>query len=82
MRIVVFVKEVLDPDAVGNYALAGRLEIGDDGKALRESPHGGPSTEEPPLSLAKEGEGPGEREGRLRPPAPPVIQRPAKDGGD
>ena len=34
MRIVVCVKEVLDPDAVGAYAVAGRLEIGDDGKTL------------------------------------------------
>ena len=28
MRIVICAKEVLDPDAVNNYALAGRLEIG------------------------------------------------------
>jgi electron transfer flavoprotein beta subunit len=37
MRIVVCVKEVLDPDAVNNYALAGRLEIGDDGKSLTQA---------------------------------------------
>ena len=37
MRIVVCVKEVLDPDAVNNYALAGRLEIGDDGRSLTQS---------------------------------------------
>jgi len=37
MRIVVCVKEVLDPDAVNNYALAGRLEIGDDGKSLTQT---------------------------------------------
>ncbi len=37
MRIVVCVKEVLDPDAVNNYAVAGRLEIGDDGKTLTQS---------------------------------------------
>jgi electron transfer flavoprotein beta subunit len=34
---VVCVKEVLDPDAVNNYAVAGRLEIGDDGKSLTQS---------------------------------------------
>ncbi|MCP5092412.1 MAG: electron transfer flavoprotein subunit beta/FixA family protein [Gammaproteobacteria bacterium] len=34
MRIVVCVKEVLDPDAVNNYALAGNLKIADDGRAL------------------------------------------------
>ncbi len=34
MRIVVCVKEVLDPDAVNNYVLAGNLKIGDDGKTL------------------------------------------------
>lgn len=34
MRIVVCVKEVLDPDAVGAYAVSGRLEIGSDGKTL------------------------------------------------
>lgn len=37
MRIVVCVKEVLDPDAVNNYALAGRLQIGDDGKSLTQA---------------------------------------------
>jgi electron transfer flavoprotein beta subunit len=37
MRIVVCVKEVLDPDAVNNYALAGRLEIGEDGKSLTQT---------------------------------------------
>jgi len=37
MRIVVCVKEVLDPDAVNNYALAGRLQIGDDGKSLTQT---------------------------------------------
>src|SRR5882724_9257039 len=37
MRIVVCVKEVLDPDAVDNYALAGRLEIGADGKTLTQA---------------------------------------------
>jgi electron transfer flavoprotein beta subunit len=37
MRIVVCAKEVLDPDAVNNYALAGRLEIGDDGKSLTQT---------------------------------------------
>jgi electron transfer flavoprotein beta subunit len=37
MRIVVCIKEVLDPDAVNNYALAGRLEIGEDGKSLTQS---------------------------------------------
>ena len=31
VRIVVCAKEVLDPDAVNNYALEGRLTIGDDG---------------------------------------------------
>lgn len=34
MRIVVCVKEVLDPDAVNNYVLAGNLTIGEDGKTL------------------------------------------------
>ncbi len=34
MRIVVCVKEVLDPDAVNNYILAGNLKIADDGKTL------------------------------------------------
>ncbi len=37
MRIVVCAKEVLDPDAVNNYALAGRLEIGEDGKSITQS---------------------------------------------
>jgi electron transfer flavoprotein beta subunit len=32
VRIVVCVKEVLDPDAVNNYVLAGNLKIGADGK--------------------------------------------------
>ncbi len=34
MNIVVCVKEVLDPDAVDNYALAGKLEVEADGKTL------------------------------------------------
>ncbi|MFN8036458.1 MAG: electron transfer flavoprotein subunit beta/FixA family protein [Acidimicrobiia bacterium] len=34
MRIVVCVKEVLDPDAIGNYALSGGLVIGDDGVSI------------------------------------------------
>jgi electron transfer flavoprotein beta subunit len=34
LRIVVCVKEVLDPDAVNNYALAGNLKIADDGQTL------------------------------------------------
>jgi electron transfer flavoprotein beta subunit len=37
MRIVICAKEVLDPDAVNNYALAGRLEIGEDGRSLTQS---------------------------------------------
>jgi electron transfer flavoprotein beta subunit len=37
MRIVVCVKEVLDPDAVNNYALAGKLEIGTDGTTLTQA---------------------------------------------
>jgi len=37
MRIVVCIKEVLDPDAVNSYALAGRLEIGADGHSLVQS---------------------------------------------
>ena len=37
MRIVVCVKKVLDPDAVNNYALAGKLNIGADGKTLEVS---------------------------------------------
>ena len=32
MRIVVCVKEVLDPSAVNNYALAGKLKMAADGK--------------------------------------------------
>jgi hypothetical protein len=37
MKLVVCAKEVLDPDAVNSYALAGRLVIGDDGKTLTQS---------------------------------------------
>lgn len=37
MRILVFVKEVLDPDAVNGFALAGRLAIGEDGKTITQS---------------------------------------------
>jgi electron transfer flavoprotein beta subunit len=37
MRIVVCAKEVLDPDAVNNYALAGRLTIGADGRTITQS---------------------------------------------
>ncbi len=37
MRIAVCIKEVLDPDAVNNFALAGRLVIGDDGKTLTQA---------------------------------------------
>jgi electron transfer flavoprotein beta subunit len=37
MRIVVCVKEVLDPDAVNSFAVAGRLTIGEDGKSLTQS---------------------------------------------
>ena len=37
MKIFVCVKQVLDPDAVNNYALAGRLEIGDDGRSLTQT---------------------------------------------
>jgi electron transfer flavoprotein beta subunit len=37
MRIVVCAKEVLDPDAVNNYALAGRLTIGDDGRTITQT---------------------------------------------
>jgi electron transfer flavoprotein beta subunit len=36
MRIVVCAKEVLDPDAVNNYALEGRLQIGEDGKTFTQ----------------------------------------------
>ncbi len=37
MRIIVCVKEVLDPDAVDNYVLHGRVEIGADGKTLTQA---------------------------------------------
>ena len=37
LRIVVCAKEVLDPDAVNNYALEGKLVIGDDGKSLTQA---------------------------------------------
>ena len=37
LRIVICAKEVLDPDAVNNYALEGRLVIGDDGKTLTQT---------------------------------------------
>ncbi|HET9063400.1 MAG TPA: electron transfer flavoprotein subunit beta/FixA family protein [Candidatus Binatia bacterium] len=37
MRAVVCAKEVLDPDAVNNYALEGRLVIGEDGKSLTQT---------------------------------------------
>lgn len=37
MKIFVCAKQVLDPDAVNNYALAGRLEIGEDGKSLTQA---------------------------------------------
>ena len=37
MRIVICVKEVLDPDAVDNYVLVGKLEIGPDGKSLTQT---------------------------------------------
>jgi len=37
MRAVVCAKEVLDPDAVNNYALEGKLVIGDDGKTLTQT---------------------------------------------
>ena len=37
MRIVVCAKEVLDPDAVNNFALAGRLTIGEDGRTITQS---------------------------------------------
>ena len=36
MRIVVCVKEVLDPDAVNSFAVAGRLLIGEDGTGLEQ----------------------------------------------
>ncbi|MBI4985231.1 MAG: electron transfer flavoprotein subunit beta/FixA family protein [Rhodocyclales bacterium] len=35
MRIIVCVKEVLDPSAVNNYVLAGKLVVGADGKTLQ-----------------------------------------------
>ncbi|MGD9891814.1 MAG: hypothetical protein AB7R89_33045 [Dehalococcoidia bacterium] len=34
MRIVICAKEVLDPDAVNAYAVAGRLRVGDDSRTL------------------------------------------------
>ncbi len=37
MRIIICVKEVLDPDAVDNYVLHGKLVIGDDGKTLTQT---------------------------------------------
>ncbi len=37
MRIVICAKEVLDPDAVNAYAVAGRLTIGEDGKTPASS---------------------------------------------
>ncbi len=37
LRIVVCAKEVLDPDAVNNYALEGKLVIGEDGKSLTQA---------------------------------------------
>jgi electron transfer flavoprotein beta subunit len=37
MRILICAKEVLDPDAVDNYVLHGRLEIGADGKTLTQT---------------------------------------------
>ena len=37
MRIVCCAKEVLDPDAVNSYAVAGRLTIGEDGKTLTQA---------------------------------------------
>jgi electron transfer flavoprotein beta subunit len=37
MRIIVCTKEVLDPDAVNNYAIEGRLVIGEDGKSLTQT---------------------------------------------
>jgi len=37
VRVVVCVKEVMDPDAVNNYAIAGKLEIGEDGKTLTQT---------------------------------------------
>lgn len=37
MRIVVCVKEVLDPDAVNNFALANKLTIGEDNKTIAQA---------------------------------------------
>lgn len=37
MRVVVCAKEVLDPDAVNNFALEGKLVIGEDGKSLTQA---------------------------------------------
>lgn len=37
MRIVICAKEVLDPDAVNAYAVAGRLTIADDGRTLAQT---------------------------------------------
>jgi electron transfer flavoprotein beta subunit len=37
LRILICAKEVLDPDAVDNYVLHGRLEIGADGKTLTQT---------------------------------------------
>ncbi|MCC6641436.1 MAG: electron transfer flavoprotein subunit beta/FixA family protein [Deltaproteobacteria bacterium] len=37
MRFVVCVKEVLDPDAVNSFAVAGRLRIGDDGRSFSQT---------------------------------------------
>jgi electron transfer flavoprotein beta subunit len=37
MKIVICVKQVLDPSAVDNYALVGKLEIGADGKTLTQT---------------------------------------------
>jgi electron transfer flavoprotein beta subunit len=37
LRIVICAKEVLDPDAVNSYAVAGRLTIGEDGKTLAQA---------------------------------------------
>ena len=37
MKIVICVKQVLDPSAVDNYVLVGKLEIGADGKTLTDN---------------------------------------------
>jgi electron transfer flavoprotein beta subunit len=37
VRILVCAKEVLDPDAVNSYAVAGRLEIGEDGRSITQA---------------------------------------------